>query len=153
MSTAAAQRKILPPAWFLLSLIAAASMHRYVPVATLFTAPLRYFGVALIVCGLALAVVAARLFTRHDTAIKPFEPSTALVTTGVYRFTRNPMYLSMLMILAGAAWYLGTAGAFAPLPVLALILDQRFVRHEEAMLEQTFGASYADYRRRVRRWL
>ena len=153
MTVATPRRRLMPPVYFLLSLIAAAALHRYLPLATLAVAPWRYFGAVPIALGLTLAAVAARSFDKHGTAIKPFDPSTALVTTGVYRFTRNPMYLGMLAVLLGVGWLLGSLGALLPLPVLAAILKWRFVHPEEVMLEQTFGEPYLSYRRKVRRWL
>ena len=83
----------------------------------------------------------------------PFERSTALVTTGLYRITRNPMYLGMLLILAGVALLSGSASTLLPIPVFAWAIQRNFIIGEERFLEQIFGAQYLDYKRQVRRWL
>jgi len=83
----------------------------------------------------------------------PFEPSTALVTGGWFRLTRNPMYLGLSLILLGVAMIDGTLGAFLPLPVFVAILHFRFIRAEERFLEGIFGERYRAYRTQVRRWI
>lgn len=109
-------------------------------------------GVALIGVGFALNVVAARRFDRSGTPIRPGTEALVLVTEGVFRRTRNPMYLGMLLIIAGAALALATPWALAVLPVFVAWVS-RLIRSEEARLEDTFGDVYRAYRRRVRRWL
>ena len=93
------------------------------------------------------------LFKRAGTPIIPFEKSTSLLTHGIYRYTRNPIYLGMLIILAGAAVFLGSLTPFLVLPVFFFIIQEGYIRHEEPFLERIFGEQYRAYRRRVRRWL
>lgn len=105
--------------------------------------------------GLALDFSGLVAFVRHHTTINPLSPrkSTVLVTTGVYRFTRNPMYLGMASLLTAWAVWLG---ALLPLaaPVLFVLYITRFqIQPEERVLSQLFGQPYADYTRRVRRWI
>jgi protein-S-isoprenylcysteine O-methyltransferase Ste14 len=103
--------------------------------------------------GLVLNMWGSRLFDRTGTTIKPFETSSALVLHGPYRVSRNPMYLGMVVFLFGV-WVL--AGSITPFLVVvgfAYFIDRRFIRPEEAMLEQAFGSQYASYRARVRRWV
>jgi hypothetical protein len=94
-----------------------------------------------------------RVFKERGTTVKPFERSTALVTTGVFALSRNKMYLGMVLILLGVAVLLGTAAPFAVFGPFALWLDVRFIRTEERMLAETFGDDWLSYRSRVRRWL
>ncbi len=109
--------------------------------------------IAGLVLGLAVEALAAGLFHKARTAIQPWKPSTALVTGGVYRFTRNPIYLGF------AVTYLALAvGLDSPLAILLLIpclvvVDRFVIQREEAYLAARFGADYDAYRRRVRRWL
>jgi protein-S-isoprenylcysteine O-methyltransferase Ste14 len=147
------RRLLLPPHYFLAALIASGLLDRYLPIADVIPTPFRYVGAIPLVAGLWIVVSSARNFSRHGTAIKPFEPSTALVTSGWYRFTRNPMYLSMLLILIGVAVLLGSPQAFLPAVIQGLILHYRFVVPEEAQLAATFGDRYQEYRGQVRRWL
>lgn len=145
--------RIMPPVFLLAALLASYALHRYLPVTMLVPELLRYLGILPVVAAVWIVLASARLFGKRDTTIKPFEESSALVTDGYFRHSRNPMYLSMLLLLFGVAWLLGSATAFLPLPFLYLVLRYRFIRTEEAMLDERFGAAYRDYRRRVRRWL
>ena len=85
--------------------------------------------------------------------MRPFQPSSALVEAGPFSFSCNPMYLGMLLALAGLWLLLGSVSPLAVVPALFWLLHARFVLPEEAHLERHFGARYHDYRRRVRRWL
>lgn len=147
------KRRIVPPFYFLIALLAAIALHWLAPIARVLHPPLSYAGALLIAVGLYIVIHAARLFARSGTTIKPFEESTALMTAGVYRFTRNPMYLGMAIALTGIACLLGSAGAFLPVPVFVWLIDRRFIRGEEADLSRTFGDQYEKYRKSVRRWL
>ena len=76
-----------------------------------------------------------------------------VVTRGVYRWTRNPMYLGMLVVLAGWAVWLGSAAALLGLPLSVLLLNRLQIGPEERILRERFGQDYIDYQARVRRWL
>lgn len=145
--------RIIPPGWLLLALLGSAALHRWLPLLQLLHAPWTLLGVAPLAAGLVLAVAGVGAFRRAGTTVIPFAPSSALVTTGVYRFTRNPMYLGLTLILTGSAWLCGSLGAFLPLPFLVWILQGGYIRAEERVLEQSFGADYVRYRSSVRRWL
>jgi protein-S-isoprenylcysteine O-methyltransferase Ste14 len=109
-------------------------------------------GGVLIVLGIALNVAAERGFKREDTAVRPFEPPRSLVTAGVFRWTRNPMYLGLVLILLGTAIVLASLWALVVVPAFFALMD-RLIRHEEALMEATFGEEYRNYLRRARRWL
>jgi protein-S-isoprenylcysteine O-methyltransferase Ste14 len=115
--------------------------------------PLVLAGVALASAGLVLIVAALGLFRRARTRAEPWRPSTALVESGIYRLTRNPMYLG----IAGVCF--GTTILFASLPAalltaLALLLiDRTVIAREESYLNRRFGDDYRVYRSRTRRWL
>jgi protein-S-isoprenylcysteine O-methyltransferase Ste14 len=95
----------------------------------------------------------AGIFDRAGTTIKPFEESSALVTTGPFRVSRNPVYLGMVLGLLGVAVLAGSLSPFLVIPLFAVLIDRRFIQAEEAQLERTFGASYVAYKSQVRRWL
>ena len=94
-------------------------------------------------------------FRRHETTIDPREPqrSSSLVDTGIYRFTRNPMYLGFLVILTGWAVYLGNLLPFIVLSLYVLYLGKYQIEPEERFLAAKFGEHYDAYRRKVRRWI
>lgn len=109
----------------------------------------------LAVLGGAVALAGVHAVGRQRTTVNPLAPYRArvLVTDGIYRFTRNPMYLGMLLILAAWAVWLGNmlSGLILPLSMWVLTLLQ--IWPEERILRQRFGPAYADYAARVRRWL
>lgn len=150
---AGAARRIIPPGWALLwsgvqaGLTALAGGRRRFPGQAALAGTLA-------VGGFALGVVALKLFDRAGTTSMPHEPSeaTALVTDGVYAYTRNPMYCSiLLMLLANAVWS-GRLRTLVALPGLMLSLQPQIEAEEDA-LATLFGDEYEAYRSRVRRWL
>ena len=94
-------------------------------------------------------------FHRAKTTVNPLKPeaSTALVTGGVYRWTRNPMYLAMLLVLIGWACIVSNWAALAILPLFVIYLNRFQIEPEERALQSRFGAEFESYRRKVRRWL
>ena len=109
-------------------------------------------GVALL-AGLALQTFFISAFNRVGTAVEPWKPTTAIVTTGPYRLTRNPAYLGMALIYVGIALLGDSLWALAPLPLVLAVIDRGVIAREERYLERKFGAEYTDYRAGVRRWL
>ena len=96
-------QRIPPPAWFAIALALIVVLHRYFPIASLVPTPWHYAGIGIASLGVVIAVWSVALFRHVRTTIIPFQESTALITWGPYRFTRNPMYLSMALFLLGAA--------------------------------------------------
>ena len=117
------------------------------------SAPLVISGIICACVGLLFGVSALGLFRREDTRPEPWKPSSALVTSGVYRFTRNPMYVGMLLLYVGIALLAGGSLTIVTLVPVFLILNFYVIEREEAYLERRFGRAYAHYRERVRRWL
>ncbi len=103
--------------------------------------------------GLAILGLAALSFLRARTTIVPHRDPDALITTGLYRLSRNPIYLADLLILGGLALVWGSVAGLVLVPVLGRILTQRFIRPEEARLRAGFGAEADAYFARTRRWL
>ncbi len=145
-------KKSLPPTYLLLALVAMGLLHVLWPIYRYWGFPLNMLGIAPAVSGGFLNVVADRQFTRHQTTVKPFEESSALITGFPFSLTRNPMYLGMALLLLGVALLLGTVSSIAPVVGFAILMDLRFVRIEEDMLAQQFGDEWERYRTRVRRW-
>jgi len=147
------KRKIVPPIYLLLTLLVMAALHFGAPIARIIDPALSYSGVALIILGITITAIAAHAFARAGTPIIPFEPSTALVAGGLYRVTRNPMYLGLVVILLGAGVLFGTVSPFLTIPVFVWIIQKMFIEAEERFLEEIFGAQYLAYKSKVRRWL
>jgi protein-S-isoprenylcysteine O-methyltransferase Ste14 len=147
------RRGPLPPTYFALALVLMAGMHVALPGARLVTGPWRLAGLVPIVAGAALNLVADRAFKDRATTVKPFETSSALITDGAFRWTRNPMYLGMVLALAGLAVLAGTLSPWVVVAAFGLAMEVAFVRPEERALEATFGDAFRAYRARTRRWL
>ncbi len=147
------KRFIYPPIWLVFGLVAVFALNEYFPGPRFSGLAAQVAGGVMLVLGLLLLVLANGLFVRAGTDAIPFRNVSALVTDGVYRFTRNPMYLGMLLVLLGCAVTVGSLFALAIPPLFAVIIEMRFIRPEEALLRELFGEDYAAYCQRVRRWL
>ncbi|MCE9616153.1 MAG: isoprenylcysteine carboxylmethyltransferase family protein [Lentisphaerae bacterium] len=113
----------------------------------------RGVGAGMVGTGLLLGAWAVGLFHRRGTTHHPFGQPSALVVSGPYRFSRNPMYVAVAWTLCGLAlWSRAPVMLLAPVAFL-LILDRGYVPREERLLAATFGTEFDAYRRRVRRWL
>jgi protein-S-isoprenylcysteine O-methyltransferase Ste14 len=102
---------------------------------------------------LALDGAAMLRFRRAGTSMSVNEPTTALVTSGPYRFTRNPMYLGMACLYIALAIAFGVIWGLIVLPIVLFAVDRLVIAREEPYLEAEFGERYRDYKLRVRRWL
>ncbi len=146
-------KTVLPPTYFLASLALMAALAFALPIASLLAWPWRAFGVVPIAAGVWLNLAADRAFKERGTTVKPFEQSSALVTDGAFRLTRNPMYLGMVVILIGVALIFVALTPFLVAAGFAAIMETRFIPVEERMLAETFGDEWTAYRDRTRRWL
>lgn len=147
------RRRLIPPAWLLLWAAAMWAVNRWLPLVPDLVPGGRWLGPVLIVAGLGIEGSATLAFRRHRTNVIPFQPSTVLLTTGLYRFSRNPIYLGMTLTLLGWGLVLGSLGALLLVPLFPLWIERLFIRTEEAMLEDQFGDAYRAYAARTRRWL
>jgi protein-S-isoprenylcysteine O-methyltransferase Ste14 len=107
----------------------------------------------LILIGAWIIISARRMMQRAGTAIKPTIPTTALVTTGPFRFTRNPLYVGATLIYVGIAVAARSLWALALLLVVLAVMQRGVIEREEHYLERKFGADYVRYKERVRRWV
>jgi protein-S-isoprenylcysteine O-methyltransferase Ste14 len=146
-------KTVLPPAYFLASLVLMAALAFVWPIAPLVAWPWRASGVVPIAAGVWLNLAADRAFKERGTTVKPFERSSALMTDGAFRLTRNPMYLGMVLILIGVALLLGALTPILVAAGFAAIVETRFIPVEERMLAETFGDAWTAYRARTRRWI
>ena len=145
--------RIFPPIWLAIAFIAMAALDRWLPLAHVFTGGASLPAWLVMAAGLAVVLIAANGFRRARTGIVPFSESTSLVTSGIYRYTRNPMYLGMVLILAGLAIKLGSLSAWIPIPVFVIVIQRQFIRNEELFLSGIYGDEFLEYKRRVRRWI
>lgn len=148
------QTKIPPPVYGICTAGLMWWLDRHLPVARLIPAPFTDIGWAIFTAGLVLDVYSIIGFLRARTTVNPMRitATSELVTTGLYRWSRNPMYFGLIVVLTG--WGI-TLGSFTPF--IAILLFQRLVvimqiAPEEAALEAKFGDVYRTYTQRVHRW-
>ena len=113
------------------------------------------FAILVAVSGIALVVVSMLAFRRVSTTVDPFHPeeTSNLVVGGVFRFSRNPMYISLLLVLIGWAIWLGSVLNIAVLALFITYITVFQIKPEEDVLRSLFGESYHDYCSKVRRWI
>jgi protein-S-isoprenylcysteine O-methyltransferase Ste14 len=143
----------MPPVYLLAAILAMLGLHRWFPIRRLVPGTWRWLGLAPAAIGLALALSAVRIFVKRKTTFRPGDTSTSLVTEGPFRFTRNPMYLGMALLLTGLAIGLGSLSPWLLLPLFIATISINIIPAEEAMLSEAFGPQYSDYQSRVRRWV
>lgn len=117
------------------------------------TGTFQAIGTVLANAGLLLVLASLMLFALARTTLLPGGSASRLVTGGPFRFSRNPMYLSLVLAYAGIALMLDLPGALALLPVPVLVLQRVQIPFEEARMARLFGREYMRYRDRIRRWL
>lgn len=144
---------IMPTGWLLLALVAMGLLHVALPLGRVLPPPWRLAGLLPLAIGIGLNLAADRDFRRAQTTVKPFAESRALLTGGIFRFSRNPMYLGFILAVAGTALLLGSASPWLAVPLLFFILREEYVRREEERLAAAFGRRWQEYRAATRRWL
>jgi len=142
-----------PPFLYVIPLGIGLLIHRLHPVAIMPRGVAFPIGLLLVALGLALAAFAIILFLRARTSPIPIKPTTAIVETGPYRFTRNPMYLGLALLYLGVTLWVDTLWPLLFLPLVILIVQRSVIEREERYLEAKFGKEYLDYKARVRRWI
>jgi protein-S-isoprenylcysteine O-methyltransferase Ste14 len=143
----------LPPLIFLAGLAVGFGLEALLPSASLAPALRWILGSVLVVAGLALMGSFLGAFDRAGTAVDVRKPTTAIVTTGPYRLTRNPAYVGMALVYIGIAVLSQALWVLLPLPVVLAIVDRGVIAREERYLERKFGSDYLNYKARVRRWI
>ncbi len=144
---------VSPPALLVGILLIGALVHYLAwPIALLPPVPARVIGAVLVIGSRVFAQAARNAFRRIGTNVLPTQPTLALATDGPYRYTRNPIYVSHLVLFVGAALLVNGVAPLLLLPLLAIGLHWGVVRPEERYLQDKFGPAYAAYCQRVPRW-
>ena len=145
--------RMIPPAWLLIGLVVIGVIGRYVPDARVIGVPWTYSGLGLVLIGVGIVLYCALEFRVHKTTIHPGHTPTALMTGGIYKRSRNPIYLAMALVLVGYGVFVGNAVALVVPIVFLVILTRLFIVREEAVLRREFGEEYERYCEQTRRWV
>lgn len=134
-------------------LILSVGLNFIFPIMTVIPAPYTYIGVVIIGFGLIMDLWSSSLFMKSKTTVSPYGSPTALVTSGPFRISRNPMYLGMAAILLGVAILLGTLVTLGFPVLFVMIVETQLIPDEEQKMEKIFGDQYRAYKNRVRQWI
>lgn len=146
-------RKLLPPVLFLLLVVTLIPLHLLHPELGAIRENRALPWDIVLVLGLALLIIARVQFRRADSEIMTFDMPRNLVTTGLFRLSRNPMYLGFLLLLVAAAFFVNTQCALVAPLVFFAAANWWYIPFEERSALKTFGEPYDAYRSRVRRWI
>jgi protein-S-isoprenylcysteine O-methyltransferase Ste14 len=156
MNEGGRQGRVVPPPLLVLACLGAGWIaHRLRPVRFLpdlgIAGPA--VGAGLVLAGLVVGLAGVREFRRHRTPTSPYRPTTALVTSGIFRATRNPMYLGFVLVTVGVAIAFNSAAFLVSALLLVLLLHLAVIRPEERFLAERYGGDFEAYRRGTRRWI
>lgn len=147
-------RKILvPPLMMVLCIIGMVLLHRYGSPTQLLTGNVRELGYLCLIIGIALPAWSAQIFRRRETNIIPYKSPDKMVTEGPFRFSRNPMYLGMLLIILGVAIRVGSAESLLFVGLFFAVANWWYIPFEEMKMQKVFGEEFDRYKTRVRRWM
>jgi protein-S-isoprenylcysteine O-methyltransferase Ste14 len=147
------RKPLLPPTYLFTAIVVMILLHLLFPITDVVPYPWQLLGCLPLLLGIVLNLIADQAFKKNHTTVKPFEESTVLITTGVFRLSRHPMYLGMIFILIGLAILMGTLMPFLVIPAFMLLMDAVFIKTEERMLANKFAGAWQEYQASVRRWI
>jgi protein-S-isoprenylcysteine O-methyltransferase Ste14 len=143
----------LPPLLFLGFLVGGVVLNLLRPLPVASSPAPRIVGILIFLIGLSLGIWGRKLMTRAGTNVNPREPTTALVVTGPFRYSRNPLYVALFLMYIGLALSLNTLWPIVLLAVLFPLMHWGVVLREERYLDQKFGEVYSRYCAVTRRWI
>jgi protein-S-isoprenylcysteine O-methyltransferase Ste14 len=146
-------KKIFPPAYAALSIMVTAILHFLLPVAILIPFPWDLVGVVPVFVGIVFVAVAIKAFHRFNTTLEPYQKPSALVTNGVFRISRNPIYLGYALVLLGLAVIEGSLTPYVAVAGFVVLIDRLFISAEEQILSEQFGKAWQEYKKTTRRWI
>jgi protein-S-isoprenylcysteine O-methyltransferase Ste14 len=145
--------KFPPPFIYVAIFLSGILLEKILPGISIPRTPSLLIAVILLVPGFALLLWSLFLFIRARTSPLPMKPTTSLVISGPYRWTRNPMYVSMLLIYIGVALWFDLFWPIVLTPAVMLLVERLVIQKEERYLEVKFGEEYRHYKSQVSRWL
>lgn len=147
--------KIPPPAQFIITAAAIFGVSKIAPALKFSLSGSTVLGIGLGIIGLSSGIMGVMQFKKAQTTPNPKEidKATSLVTSGIYQYTRNPMYLGLVLMLLGWALYLSHFLAFILIPLFMMYITRFQIQPEEQMMTQKFGQNYQAYLEKVRRWI
>ncbi|MEQ9619785.1 MAG: isoprenylcysteine carboxylmethyltransferase family protein [Deltaproteobacteria bacterium] len=143
----------MPPLIFIIFLAIGILINLLVPLSFIHGSARFISGIIILLVSGIIVLSAQRRMKRSGTNIDVRKPSTAVVTGGIYSYTRNPMYMSMVILLIALAFLLNNLWVLIVIPFFMAVIRKGVIMREEAYLERKFGSEYTEYKKRVRRWI
>lgn len=146
-------KKILPPTLLIICIVIMFLLHLVLPVSCILPFPINMIGLIFIVNGVLISMISSNHFEQKKTTVMTFDIPEVLVIDGLYRYSRNPMYVGLGLIIIGIWMLLSTVSPAIVVIAYFILLDIYYIRFEEKVLEMKFGEAYIEYKARVRRWI
>ena len=145
-------QKLIPPYLFLSCIIFMILANQFHPISQVIPSPFNYFGILLILGGFGMTKHIKKVFAMEETIIHTFGKPSRLVTHGLFKISRNPVYLGFTLSLVGVWILLGSSSPIIGVLIFFLAANFWYIPHEEEKLEALFGKEYLAYKAKVRRW-
>lgn len=146
-------KKIIPPFLFLICILFMVAFRNLIVIKEIIPDPINYAGIVLIIIGILMTIIVRKGFEKIDTEIHTFKNPRKLVTNGLFKFSRNPIYLGFTISLIGVWVLLGTILPIMGILIFIIITNNYYIPYEEQIMEETFGNEYRKYKLKVRKWI
>lgn len=146
-------QKLIPPLFLFICVLIMITLHFIFPVQIIIRSPYNYLGIVILISGLTIAKKTGQLFSKMETEIHTFKKPEKLVTDVFFQYTRNPIYMSFVMILIGLNIVLGSLSPFALIIIFILVTNFWYIPFEERKMQEQFGQEYENYKKAVKRWI
>ena len=146
-------QKLMPTTYLFVAILLTIALHFLIPVRYVVPSPWNFIGLTLVVFGVWINLSADQAIKKAKTTVKPFEESNVLIQDGVFRLSRNPMYLGFVVLLLGISILLRSLSPYIVVVIFTLSMELMFIRIEERMLSEKFGDQWDQYKSRVRKWI
>lgn len=145
--------KLTPDIYLIGSIALSIFFDSILPICEFFPGAYAWVGILLIAAGAMLVYVTNFVLLKKKTSTRPYGRPTVLITTGPFKWSRNPIYVGMTVVLIGIATVLGSVSAFIFPIIFAVLVHRRVIPVEERYLQKRFGEAYLTYKTRVKRWI
>ena len=146
-------KRLLPPMLFVICIAIMLLLHFFIPFLKVISYPINLLGILLLIAGLLISMNGSNKFKKIGTTVMTFDEPEKLVIDGLYKYTRNPMYLGFVLFLFGLSIFLGSSTPFLIVILFIIITNRWYIKFEESMLIKKFGNEYLSYKKKVRKWL
>ena len=146
-------KKILPPTLLSACIGLMILLQFTLPIYRIIKSPFNLSGIVLIIIGFGISVIGSNKFRQLRTSVITFDEPSVLVTNGLYKYSRNPMYLGFVILILGIWILMGSLSTLFVAILFIVVTDLYYIRFEEEMLNKKFGKAYHEYQKKVRRWI